>query len=150
MWFSPLKYLLEAVDLFWDTVPPFWRMIQKHIRAVGQEKFNITVEQFHILRNIRMGRNSVSQLAEFRNISRPAISQCVELLVIRGLVTRTTDPQDRRHIKLDLTPAGNDLIDAIFDDTRIWMVDLFSLLDPGEVQALTLSLDFAQKSYLTK
>jgi DNA-binding MarR family transcriptional regulator len=137
--------LRQAVDAFWETWPPLWRMIQAHIRTVAVEQFNISVEQFHILRHIRKGRNSVSALAEARDISRPAISQSVDLLVTRGLIARTTDVQDRRHIKLDLTADGNALMDAIFGNTRLWMMELFAPMSVDEIQALTSSMDSLKK-----
>jgi DNA-binding MarR family transcriptional regulator len=139
------ELLKNAVDVFWETYPPLWRMIQAHIREVAVEQFNISVDQFHILRLIRRGRNSVSELAEVRDISRPAISQSVDLLVTRGLIFRTTDIQDRRHIKLDLTPDGNALMDAIFGNTRQWMVEKFALLSADEIQAFTFSMDSLKK-----
>jgi DNA-binding MarR family transcriptional regulator len=135
----------HAVDVFWETYPPLWRMIQAHIREVAVEQFSISVDQFHILRHIRRGRNSVSELAEVRDISRPAISQSVDLLVTRGLIFRTIDIKDRRHIKLDLTADGNALMDAISGDTRQWMVDKFAQLSVDEIQAFTFSMDSFKK-----
>ena len=137
--------LKQAVDVFWETFPPFWRMIQAHIREVAVEQFSITVEQFHILRHIRRGRDSVSALAEAKDISRPAISQSVDLLVTRGLIVRTIDPQDRRHVQLDLTADGNALMDTIFGDTRQWMMETFAPLSANEIQALTRSMESLKK-----
>jgi DNA-binding MarR family transcriptional regulator len=137
--------LRQAVDGFWETFPPLWRSIQAHIRQVAVEQLNITVEQFHILRYIRRGRDSVSALAEAKDISRPAISQSVDLLVTRGLIVRTIDLQDRRHVKLDLTADGNALMDAIFGDTRQWMMKLFAPLSAKEIQAFTFSMESLKK-----
>lgn len=137
--------LRQVVDVFWETFPPFWRMIQAHIREVAVEQFSITVEQFHILRHIRRGRDSVSALAEAKDISRPAISQSVDLLVTRGLIVRTIDPQDRRHVQLDLTAEGNALMDTIFGDTRQWMMETFAPLSANEIQALTRSMESLKK-----
>jgi DNA-binding MarR family transcriptional regulator len=137
--------LRQAVDVFWETFPPLWRMIQAHIREVAVEQFSITVEQFHILRHIRRGRDSVSALAEVKDISRPAISQSVGLLVTRGLIVRTIDPQDRRHVQLDLTADGNALMDTIFGDTRQWMMETFAPLSANEIQALTRSMESLKK-----
>lgn len=139
------ELLRQAVDVFWETYPPLWRMIQTHIREVAVDQFNISVEQFHILRHIRRGRNSVSALAETRDISRPAISQSVDLLVTRGLIVRTIDMQDRRHIKLDLTPDGNALMDAIFGDTRQWMMKTMSLLSVTEIKVFTSAMESLKK-----
>jgi DNA-binding MarR family transcriptional regulator len=133
--------LKQAVDGFWETYPPLWRLVQAHIRQLSVEQYDLPLEQFHLLRHIRCGRDSVSALAEAKNISRPAISRSVDLLVTRGLVVRTVDPQDRRHIKLALTDDGNTLLDSVFGDTRSWMAGLFARLSPAEVRAVTRSME---------
>ena len=110
--------LRQAVETFWETFPPFWHRVRAHIRQVAAERFEISVEQFHILRNIRHGQGSVSELAEAKNISRAAISQGVDGLVNKGFITRTTEVRDRRHVRLDLTPAGDAVLDVVFEDTH--------------------------------
>ena len=136
----------RAVDAFWENIPPFWQRINTHIRQAAAEQFDLSVEQFHILRHIRRGRDTVSELAEAKNLSRPAISQAVELLVQKGLITRTTSTQDRRHIRLALTDAGDALLDAIFDDTRQWMMQVLSTLSGEELDALAQGLDTLRKT----
>src|SRR5512139_2537797 len=111
----------QAIDRFWETVPPLWNAVRSHIRATATAKFDITVEQFHVLRYVRRGTNSVSELATAKNISRPAISQAVEVLVKKGLLTRVQSKEDRRCIDLVLTEAGNNLLDTVFKKTRSWM-----------------------------
>jgi DNA-binding MarR family transcriptional regulator len=132
--------LNQVIENYWEVFPPLWSLIQAHIRDCTEKQFKITVEQFHILRHIREGRDSVSALAEARDISRPAISQSIELMVTRGLVVRCVDLQDRRHVKLELTADGNTLMDVVFDDTRQWMINLLSPLTPSEIHALTRSM----------
>ena len=83
------QVLEQTLDKFWETIPPLWGYIRAHIRAVATENFDISVEQFHLLRFIRRGQCSVSDLADVKNISRPAVSQGVDALVNKGLVTRT-------------------------------------------------------------
>jgi DNA-binding MarR family transcriptional regulator len=74
-----------AIDRFWETVPPLWGTIRSHIRSAATGNFDISVEQFHILRHVRKGIGSISELATAKNISRPAVSQAVEALVKKGL-----------------------------------------------------------------
>jgi DNA-binding MarR family transcriptional regulator len=140
------RRLRQAVDSFWENLPPFWQRIRAHIRQTAAEQFDLSVEQFHILRHIRRGQGTVSELAEVRNISRPAVSQAVEALVQKGLIVRTTDPYDRRHIRLALTEAGNRLLDAVFDDTRQWMTEALSPLNDEELDALTQGLETLHKA----
>jgi DNA-binding MarR family transcriptional regulator len=135
----------QTIDRFWETVPPVWGMIQNHIRAEATGTFEISVEQFHILRHVRRGVNSVSELAAAKNISRPAISQSVEALVQKGLLTRIQSTQDRRCIKLALTPAGNNLLDAVFKKTRGWMKERMSGLTADELNNIMKAMDALKK-----
>jgi DNA-binding MarR family transcriptional regulator len=134
-----------VVDAFWESFPPFWQRVKTHIRDVAAQQFEISVEQFHILRHIRRGQASVSELAEAKNISRPAISQAVDLLVNKGLITRTTDAHDRRHIQLALTASGDALLDAISEDTRQWMMQTLSPLSAEELLALAQAMTSLRK-----
>jgi DNA-binding MarR family transcriptional regulator len=140
--------LHQAVETFWETFPPFWHRIRAQIRQVAAEQFDLSVEQFHILRHIRRGQGSVSELAEARNISRPAISQAVDILVHKGLITRTPDARDRRHVRLALTASGNALLDAIFDQVRQWMVQTLSPLSDEELDTLVRAMDSLRKTQL--
>src|SRR5574340_397201 len=111
----------RAIEHFWETVPPLWGTIRAHIRAEAEGQMGISVEQFHVLRYVRHGVGSVSELAEAKNISRPAISQAVEALVKKGLLRRKQSTQDRRCVALELTPAGSQLLERVFAETRDWM-----------------------------
>ncbi len=142
---SSNKALRQAVDTFWETFVPFWQQVRAHIRQVATEHFDISVEQFHILRLVRRGKRSVSELAEARNLSRPAVSQAVEALVQKGLISRLPDTQDRRHIWLVLTSPGNTLLDAVFEDTRGWMMQALSPLSDEELNDLVQAMDSLRK-----
>ena len=135
----------EALDRFWETVPPLWSNIRAHIRAVATQEYSISIEQFQILRLIRSGRGSVSELALAKNISRPAISQAVDALVRKGLLTRTPDAEDRRHIQLALTPSGNALLDALFQNTRSWMRAKLSSFSRGELENVIRAMESLKK-----
>ncbi len=135
----------EALDKFWETVPPLWGGIRAHIRTVATENFRISIEQFQILRLIRSGRDSVSELAAAKKISRPAISQAMDALVNKGLLTRTQDVQDRRHMKLALTQPGNALLDAIFQNTRAWMRTKLASFSQNELENVIQAMESLKK-----
>lgn len=137
--------LRQAVDIFWETFPPFWNELRAYIRQVATEQFDLNVEQFQILRMIRKGLCSVSKIAAAKHISRPAISQAVDVLVNKGLVRRTQNLQDRRHVGLDLTPDGNALLDAILDRNRQKMEQMLSHLTDEELQTLINAMESLKK-----
>jgi DNA-binding MarR family transcriptional regulator len=140
--------LRQTVETFWETIPPYWHRVKAHIRQIAVDQFDISVEQFHILRLVRRGYDSVSLIAKARNISRPAVSQAVNALVDKGLLTRTTDPQDRRYIQLALTDDGAALLEAVFEDTKQWMIQTLTPLSDEELQILTRAMNSLKKAYV--
>jgi len=139
---SPVDRVIER---FWETIPPFWGEVRAHIRAVAAERFELTVEQFHILRHIHRGNRSVSELADVKQISRAAVSQAVDALVVKGLVERAQNPDDRRHVFLTLTENGQELLEAIFWDTSQWMKQYFATLDEDEMSRLMDGMEMIRK-----
>jgi DNA-binding MarR family transcriptional regulator len=135
------ELLSQTVATFWETIPSFWHRVRAHIRLVAMEQYGISVEQFHILRHIRRGQGSVSELAQAKNISRPAISQAVDVLVKKGFISRVPDEHDRRHVNLALTDSGNALLDAIFADTSAWMMEMLSPMRAEELMNLKQAMD---------
>ena len=142
------ELLQVAIDRVWETLPAVWNKVRGNVRCIATEYYEITVDQFHILRHIRKGRGSVSELAEIQQISRPAISQAVDILVDRGLVSRQTDAEDRRHIRLDLTSNGNDLLNTIFKQNRGWMMEKMADLSPDEIDSIVHGLEILKKTFI--
>jgi DNA-binding MarR family transcriptional regulator len=123
----------QAVDSVLETLPPVWDRIRTNLRAAGTSKFGITLDQFHTLRFIRHGYCSVKDLAQKRQISRPAISQVVDALVKKGLVTRLQESEDRRCVHLALTPNTSEVLDANYEDNRLWMREKMASLTREEL-----------------
>jgi DNA-binding MarR family transcriptional regulator len=135
----------QAIDRFWETVPPLWNFVRSHLRATATGNFDITVEQFHVLRYVRRGPNSMSELATAKNISRPAISQAVDVLVKKGLLTRIHSTTDRRFVELALTDEGNALLDTVFKENRGWMRERMKDLSAGELETITQAMEVLKK-----
>lgn len=131
----------RTIDRFWETIPPLWGSIRARIRATAAERFGITVEQFHVLRYVRSGPNSMAELAAAKNISRPAISQAVDVLVKKGLVARVQNAADRRVVDLTLTGEGNALLDAIFKETRGWMKERMKSLSAADLETVSQAME---------
>ena len=135
----------ETIDRFWETVPPVWNFVRMHIRGTATGKFDITVEQFHVLRFVRRGPNSMSELATAKNISRPAISQAVDVLVKKGLLTRIPNTTDRRVVELALTEEGNALLDTVFKENREWMKERMNTLTTEELETIGKAMTALKK-----
>jgi len=130
-----------AIEAFWSTIPPVWNRVKGNVGAIALENFDISVEQFHILRHIRRGLTSVSELAEVKQISRSAVSQAVEILVARGFICRRQNILDRRNIPLELTESGNILLDTIWEKNRAWMKCQMLSLTVQDLNTLTSAME---------
>jgi DNA-binding MarR family transcriptional regulator len=137
----------RAIDRFWETVPPVWNTVRSHLRCTASENFEISVEQFHILRHVRRGITSVSELAAVKQISRPAISQGVDGFVEKGLITRRQSAEDRRYVHLALTPSGDALLNRIFQENRSWMTEKMAALSPEELSSTIAALDILKRTF---
>jgi len=136
-----------VIDKFWEIVPPVWRQTRTRIRSIAFEQFQMSVEQFQVLRRIRRGSTSVSALAEASQTGLPAVSKAVEALVRRGLVARSSDPRDRRKVPLALTDEGQRVLQVIFGEAEAWLARRFDKLDAGETEALMKGLDVLLKAF---
>ena len=145
---STTEQLIPAtIEAFWSTIPPVWNRVKGNVRAIAVENFDISVEQFHILRHIRRGLTSVSELAEVKQISRSAVSQAVDILVERGLICRRQNALDRRNIPLELTESGNALLDTISEKNRAWMKSRMGALTAQELQTLTSAMEILTATF---
>jgi len=135
--------LQSTVDCVFETLPPVWDRIRYNLRVAATGKFGITLEQFHVLRHIRKGCQSVRDLAEKRQVSPAAISQGVENLVRKGLVTRRQEGEDRRCVLLELTPYASEVLDANYEENRAWMrgrMASLTMAELGEVRRAMATL----------
>lgn len=143
------EILQQAIERFWETVPPAWNRIRNNVRGIATQNFDISVEQFHVLRHIRRGIGSVSELADKRQISRSAVSQSVDSLVEKNLITRTQSADDRRYVQLALTPAGETLLNTIFQKNRAWMMEEMEKaeLSPDDICTLIQGMEVLKKAF---
>lgn len=139
--------LKQAIDQYWETVPLVWNQIRSHLRSIAMEQFDISVGQFYVLRHIRKGLTSVRDIADARQISRPAISQEVDLLVEKGLITRKQEADDRRFVHLALTKEGEVLINQLFALNRAWMVERMAQLSADDLNQITQGLKLLKVSF---
>jgi DNA-binding MarR family transcriptional regulator len=145
---QPIETLVtKVIDKFWETIPPVWGRIRGNVRGIAMENYNLTVEQFHILRHIYKGSHSASEIADAQQISRSAISQALDLLVEKKLVTRCEQAADRRYVQLELTESGNAMIKAIFKNNRAWMTERMSELNPEELNNVLNAMEILKKTF---
>lgn len=141
--------LKRTIDQFWETVPPVWRMIRNHLRVIASEQFGISVGQFQLLRHVRKGLTSIRDIAEARQVSRPAVSQEADLLFEKGLITRCQEAGDRRFVRLSLTSQGEDLLEQVFELNRAWMMEKMASFQARDLDLITEGLALFKSAFDT-
>jgi DNA-binding MarR family transcriptional regulator len=137
----------EAVTSVLETLPPVWDRIRSNLRVAATSKFGITLEQFHVLRHIRQGYQSVKDLAEKKQISPAAVSQAVSVLVEKRLVTRSEDGDDRRCVRLELTPYARKVMDANYQENRLWMRAKMAALPEADLAAVRKAMEILRETF---
>jgi DNA-binding MarR family transcriptional regulator len=77
-------------------------------RATG----HLTLAQYRVLALVVGGDERSSRLAAQLAVARPTVTAVVDGLAERGLVRREVNRVDRRSLRLVITPAGRDALEA--------------------------------------
>ena len=93
-----------------------------------------------VLARVHDGSSEPSALTRELGISKQAVSQLIDTMVMRGYLERTPDPDDRRRMLLTLTPRGEEAATVSWQAATGVDDDLTRRLTPGGVAALRAGL----------
>lgn len=133
-----------------EVLPRVWDVLRCNLRAAATGKFEISLDQFHTLRHIRKGFRTVRDLADTRQVSRAAISQSVDILVRKGLVTRSQEGEDRRLVSLDLTPFAREVLDSNYEDNVAWAAARLDALSVDELRKLREAMETLRRVFASE
>jgi len=74
--------------------------------VLSRQSTRLTFRQYRTLVRVREGNRSMSQLAARSNLSLPTVSENVDGLIRRGLLTAAPSSLDRRVVVLEVTEEG--------------------------------------------
>ncbi len=119
------------------------RTINRFHRELGKihQRHDLTTGQFAVLEALyHKGNLCVQQVQEKILSTSGTIPVIIKNLESDGLLTRNSDPQDRRRIILSLTEKGRSRIAAAYPENETKIIELFGDLSPEELTALTALL----------
>lgn len=99
-------------------------------------KFGLSYRQMRILKHVNAGIRSGTELGRIFGVTAPAISETLESLVRKGLISREPHEKDRRAVKLVLTKSGKRLNSRAEQAERDLAGELLLSLDEAEVATL--------------
>ena len=108
----------------------------KRARARVETEAVLSPSQYDLLAPLAggavLGRRALARAA---GVSAPTATRMLDGLQARGLVTRERSADDRRAVRLGLTPEGADAVAAAHERMVARRRALFEQLDPGERRA---------------
>jgi DNA-binding MarR family transcriptional regulator len=110
--------------------------IVKHLDKVSgriSARFGINVGEFKVLLKLdRHGAMTAGELADVLSLSSGAMTNRLDGLEEAGFLTRTRDPEDRRSVLVDVTPAGRELLEKVVETQGAEERDLLAVLSPED------------------
>ena len=121
----------------------YWRAHREldTVRLRQWERSRVTLPQIRVLHHIRATPGiTTGELARTLGVTVSTASGLVIKLADRGLVTRTTTPDDRRQAPLHLTEDGEALVGELAEDGRSFIAGVAELLG-DDLPAVTAALE---------
>ena len=104
----------EANAKLIEVLPDLFRRLVISLPSEVEGLAKVTPEQFGVLSQILDGGSlSMSELAVARNVALNTATSLVDRLVTAGLVERRGDPNDRRVVRVVVTPRGARLVQEL-------------------------------------
>jgi DNA-binding MarR family transcriptional regulator len=103
---------------------------------------NLTISQLKVMLILaRLGGTSGQELARRTGVSLATLTGIVDRLVVQDLVTRREDPRDRRVRRLQLTPAGTEVIERLIAAGEEHHQRLLQRLDLAALETVAQAFD---------
>lgn len=115
--------------------------VSRSMAQVYGERFELTRDEWRVLAmlsNVPAARTAA--VIERTTLDKVSVSRALARLEGKGLVERTSDPQDRRSDLIRLTAAGRALFRKLVPMVRAREQFLLEALDPAERAALDAAL----------
>jgi DNA-binding MarR family transcriptional regulator len=93
----------------------------------------------------RHGPLTPSELADAERIKRPTATRIAAALDADGLITRATDPSDRRISLLTISPRGRDLLRRLRKRKTAYLSRRLRELDPDDVATLERAAEVLER-----
>ena len=91
--------------------------------------------------------NSLSAVADYIGLSLPAMSRLVDGLVEQELMGRRSCEDDRRHVRLSVTPSGKAAIDGARELAQKHLAEVVAPLPTRDRAAITAAMELLREVF---
>jgi len=135
---------LSNWDRYVEQIEFLLRMVSNVVRRRGREilvDFDITPPQFTALQVLmRHGRLTMGELGDLMYLASSTLTDLVDRMEKNHYVERERDDKDRRVIRLRVTPAGEEVFNAVMAKRRQYLSSVLGRMSPSEIIRLDEAL----------
>jgi DNA-binding MarR family transcriptional regulator len=109
-------------------------LIEARVRGLLQARFATTLPRFDLMAQLERvpAGLKMGELSRRMMVTGGNVTGITDLLEREGFVTRAGDPNDRRALRVRLTPAGRKAFRAMAESHERWIIEAFGALDRDE------------------
>lgn len=115
----PVPDRATAIDLVASTLLGRAGRLTRLLMRSGAYKLSRT--EVGVLSTLSGGPRRITELAQTEALAQPTITQLVDKLESRGLVSRTRSGEDARVVMVEVTPAGTEVFEEVRAEIRAKM-----------------------------
>jgi DNA-binding MarR family transcriptional regulator len=122
----------------------YWRAISvaDPVRLKLWDSRGLTMSQLRLMTVLyQSGSQTVGEMAEELGVKPPTVTGLTDRLIKQDLIGRTSDPADRRIVRLDLTDEGRRVLAEIEVVGRTYMTEVLERMGEEDVEQFVRALD---------
>jgi DNA-binding MarR family transcriptional regulator len=131
---SPAPDRAAAIDLVAGTLLGRAARLTRLVMRSGAHKLSRT--EVGVLSTLSAGPRRITELAQTEALAQPTVTQLVDKLENRGLVSRARSGEDARVVIVEVTPAGTEVFEEVRAEIRANMREALSDLPDDELTEL--------------
>jgi len=131
---DPGRIELATPTLMRSARGAYARSIRAQLHAIGID--DLPRNGAFILAGIDTTGGPRADLPSDLGVTKQAVSQVIDILVHRGYLGRSPDPDDRRRITLELTERGQQAVDAVLRGVEAVDLQLQEHVSPEQIEAM--------------
>jgi DNA-binding MarR family transcriptional regulator len=138
----------ECAQQILEAVPMVMAAIRTEMRS--HRGSDLSVPKFRVL--IFLNRHegaSLSAIAEHLGLTLPSMSKMIDGLVARNMVTRQTDPEDRRRVTLVPTALGRTAMQSPYKATESWLAERLAALPASERRTILKAMQVLESIFVS-
>jgi DNA-binding MarR family transcriptional regulator len=136
----------ECAGQILEIVPLLMLAIRTEMRS--HRGSDLSVPQFRVLVYLnRYEGASLSDIAEYMGLTLPSMSKMIDGLVVRQMVTRRIDPEDRRRVTLAPTALGRTAMQSAYKATESRLAERLAALPASERRTIGKAMQMLESVF---